>query len=108
MARLPLLRHPPESRKARDCRGTMKSPEFWDWYESFAAPRLKGETPFHNRANTFRAMMKYLDNFANPVIVETGCIEGVGNNHWAGNGCSTIIFDKYVSHNGGKVYSVEI
>src|SRR5215469_12385057 len=86
----------------------MKSKEFWDWYESYAAPRLKGETPFHNRANTFRAMMQYLDNFNNPVIVETGCIEGVENRHWAGNGCSTIIFDKYAQHNGGKVYSVEI
>jgi tetratricopeptide (TPR) repeat protein len=86
----------------------MKSQEFWDWYESYAAPRLKGESPDHNRARTFRAMLEYLDQFDKPIIVETGCIEGVADNYWAGNGCSTIIFDKYAQHNGGQVYSVEL
>src|SRR5215472_15598768 len=87
----------------------MKSPEFWDWYESYVVPRITGGKPGHPaRAITFRKMLQHLDDFDKPIIIETGCIEGVEDKHWIGNGCSTIIFDKYAQHNGGKVYSVEL
>jgi tetratricopeptide (TPR) repeat protein len=80
----------------------MKSDLFWTWYNNFAAPRLKG------RAETFRKMFDHLDSFERPVhIVETGCIEDPEN--WAGNGCSTILFDHYVSvRPGSTVRSVDI
>ena len=80
----------------------MRSETFWTWYDDFAAPRLKG------RAETFRKMFEHLDKFDRPVhIVETGCIEDPDN--WAGNGCSTILFDRYaVAHPGSTVRSVEI
>jgi tetratricopeptide (TPR) repeat protein len=86
----------------------MKSEKFWEWYNDFAAPRLD-QGPFGlGRANTFRKMLEHCDQFEHPVIVETGCIEDDTN--WIGNGCSTIIFDKYVSMNEGnaRFYSVDI
>lgn len=86
----------------------MRSAEFWDWYESYAVPRLSSGGGHAARVGTFRKMLEYLDRFENPLIVETGCIEGIENTHWAGNGCSTVIFDKYAQCNNGKVYSVEV
>jgi len=87
----------------------MKSEQFWEWYESYVVPRIVGGKTGHPaRAITFRKMLEHLDQFNNPIIIETGCIEGVEDKHWIGNGCSTIIFDKYAQHNGGKVYSVEL
>lgn len=63
--------------------------KFWQWFDDYAAPRLT------NRDKTFRAMFEYLDRFDRPIhIVETGCVEDPDN--WAGNGCSTILFDTYV------------
>jgi tetratricopeptide (TPR) repeat protein len=80
----------------------VRSAEFWTWYDDFAAPLLRG------RAKTFRKMFEHLDEFDRPVrIFETGCIEDPDN--WAGNGCSTILFDKYrETHPGSKVWSVDI
>jgi tetratricopeptide (TPR) repeat protein len=41
------------------------------------------------------------------VIVETGCMEDPDN--WGGNGCSTILFDRYIeTHPGSVAYSFEI
>jgi hypothetical protein len=80
-----------------------ESNEFWSFYERVAAPQLA------HREDTFRKIFQYLDNFPTPItIVETGCVRLEGN--WAGDGQSTILFDKYVSSRGQSsiVYSVDI
>jgi tetratricopeptide (TPR) repeat protein len=84
----------------------MKSKEFWDWFET-VAPKLATH-PSMDRSVTFRAMFEHLDGFGRPInIIETGCIEEPDN--WAGNGCSTILFDKYVAtHPGSTARSVEL
>jgi len=85
----------------------MTKAQFWEWYADYAEPRLKNA--FLNRVNTFRRMLEYVDELpGEPCIVETGCIERVTDDGWVGNGCSTIIFDKYVSFNHGRLYSVDI
>jgi tetratricopeptide (TPR) repeat protein len=79
--------------------------EFWGWFNDYAAPKLL------TRAITFRKMFEHLDKFENPVIVETGCVrydEVWVSDAWAGDGCSTILFDKYISLNGGYLYSVDL
>lgn len=81
----------------------MRTEKFWEWYDEYAAPKLTG------RKNTFRKMFEHLDSFDRPVIiVETGCVEDPDN--WGGNGCSTLLFDKYVSLRGdaSSVKSVDI
>ena len=85
----------------------MRSEVFWGWYDTFAAPKL-AQWPKMNRSNTFRKMFEHLDSFDRPVrIVETGCIEDPDN--WAGNGCSTILFNKYVeTHLSSSAASLEI
>ncbi len=80
---------------------------FWEWFDTEARPKLS------MRAVTFAKMFEYLDNLNRPVtIVETGCARSnefykAGDN-WAGDGCSTIVFDRYVSENGGTLNSVDI
>src|SRR5258706_11793316 len=79
--------------------------EFWQWFNNYADPKLG------NRRITFRKMFEHLDKFKDPIIIETGCIrfaEGWIDEAWAGDGCSTILFDKYVSFNGGHFWSVDI
>jgi len=80
-----------------------ESADFWSYFEEFAAPRLA------HREDTFRKMFRYLDEFPAPItIIETGCVRLADN--WAGDGQSTILFDKYVSARGNasRVYSVDI
>jgi hypothetical protein len=68
----------------------MKSSEFWKFFDTQAAPRLA------LREKTFRKIFQYLDSLEGPVrIVETGCTRLKGN--WAGDGQSTVIFDKYIN-----------
>src|SRR5882672_2719290 len=80
---------------------------FWTWFDAEARPKLEV------RAQTFAKMFEYLDKLDRPVtIVETGCTRSdehynIGDN-WGGDGCSTIIFDKYVSECGGTLNSVDI
>lgn len=79
--------------------------EFWQWFDNYVSPRIKDERSF-----SFRKMFEYLDKFNNPVILETGCVNAPDDNGdlcWSGHGCSTILFDKYVSLNGGHFYSVD-
>ena len=80
-----------------------KSPEFWSFFDGEAAPRLA------LRAATFRKMFEHLDRFDAPVnIIETGCARF--KEDWAGEGQSTMLFDKYVHHHAAesKLYSVDI
>ena len=85
----------------------MRSEAFWTWFEEIA-PRLR-EWPTMARDQTFRKMFEHLDSFVYPVsIVETGCVEESDN--WAGNGCSTILFNKYIEcrDDGSFVHSLEL
>lgn len=76
--------------------------EFWAWFDSIAH-----EMPI--RAVSFRKAFEYLDTRPDPItIVETGCARSIGN--WAGDGQSTLLFDRYVQSRkkGSHVYSVDI
>ena len=79
------------------------SQDFWSYFTEEAEPNLA------NRAISFRKIFEYLDQFETPVtIVETGCLRQLGN--FAGDGQSTLLFDKYVTWrgNGSHVYSVDL
>jgi hypothetical protein len=79
-----------------------KSPEFWNFFDSEAAPKLG------LRANTFRKMFEHLDRLDTPVnIIETGCARF--KDEWT-DGQSTVLFDKYIHHHAAesKLYSVDI
>ena len=60
---------------------------------------------FHRRS-TFRQMFEYLDQFENPIIIETGTTREIGNN--AGDGNATLMFEAYVKERGGHVYTIDI
>lgn len=80
-----------------------RASDFWTFYNQEAAPRLA------RREKTFRQIFEFLDRIDRPVtIVETGCARVAGN--WEGDGQSTVLFDKYISHRdaGSLVYSVDI
>ncbi len=81
--------------------------EFWTWFEDYVVPKLATSEKKMDRTNTFRKMFKHLDRFESPIIVETGCTGPIEDLPWIGSGCSTILFDKYVSLNGGRFYSVD-
>jgi hypothetical protein len=67
-----------------------KNREFWHFFDHEAAPRLA------LRERTFRKIFEFLDLIDRPItMVETGCARLAGN--WAGDGQSTVIFDKYIS-----------
>jgi len=85
----------------------LRNREFWGWFDAEAKPKLA------HRAETFAAMFRHLDKLGRRVsIVETGCARGFGDKspgeNWAGDGCSTILFDRYVAVAGGVVLSVDI
>jgi hypothetical protein len=74
----------------------MNNLNFWAFFESEAYPNLA------NRQQSLRYVFEYLDKLKRPVfIVETGCVRNVGT--WAGEGQSTILFDKFVSELPGSV-----
>ncbi|MBO0738273.1 MAG: hypothetical protein J2P48_17155 [Alphaproteobacteria bacterium] len=79
----------------------MLSPEFWSWFGDIASPKLA------HRMESFRKIFTYLDRFDRPVAtIETGCVRQRDN--WAGDGQSTILFDKYAEfHSGSVVFSVD-
>lgn len=77
--------------------------DFWKFFKEEAEPNLA------NRAVSFRKIFEYLDQFETPVtIVETGCLRQIGN--FAGDGQSTLLFDKYVTWRGDNshVYTVDL
>jgi hypothetical protein len=77
--------------------------EFWGFFNDEAAAKLA------LRAKSFRKIFEYLDSVDGPItIVETGCARLADN--WAGDGQSTVMFDKYI---GGRdqeseCYTVDI
>ena len=75
---------------------------FWDFFEDV-------EGKLQHRAATFRQMFEHVDRFEGPVtIVETGCTRQQEN--WTGDGCSTILFDQYVTarDDGSTVKTVDL
>lgn len=80
----------------------MNYEEFWSYFNSFAQPQLA------HRAETFKLAFQHLSNLQRPVcIVETGCVRNKGT--FAGEGQSTILFDKFSECiPGSLVHSVDI
>jgi len=80
----------------------MNTPIFWEFFEIEAYPKLAA------RQNSMRCIFEYLDQKNRPVfVVETGCVRK--ENNWAGDGQSTILFDRFISQwPGSEMYSVDI
>ena len=80
----------------------MNTPNFWKYFETEAHPRLG------LRQNSLRYVFEHLDRKNRPVfVVETGCVREPGN--WAGDGQSTVLFDRFASEwPGSAMYSVDI
>lgn len=76
--------------------------DFWKFFAQTAAPQLA------HRAVTMRQTFEYLDKCADPlIIVETGSVRT--KNNWAGDGQSTVLFDRYAQHREGcVVHTVDI
>lgn len=72
----------------------------WDTYFSEIKPKL-GE-----RAYGFQKIFQHLNGVKNPLIIETGTYREEDN--YVGDGCSTLLFDNYVTFNGGQLLSVDI
>lgn len=80
----------------------MNTSSFWKFFEAEAYPQLQ------HRQHSLRYVFEHLDRLNRPVfIVETGCVRTAGN--WAGDGQSTVLFDRFVSQWPGSVmHSVDI
>ena len=80
--------------------------KFWAWFDT--GPREK----LGARRDTFAKMFEHLDQFDGIVtIVETGCARRppAEDDSWTGDGCSTLLFDKYVQlRDSGTVYTVDL
>jgi hypothetical protein len=79
-----------------------KATSFWDFFKQI-------EGKLKHRSTTFRKMFEHVERFNGPImIVETGCARLQGN--WVGDGCSTVLFDKYVSarNDGSSVQTVDL
>jgi hypothetical protein len=76
--------------------------------EQFTLEEMLSKTlsSYCNRKDSFEKMINHLKTIDNPLIVETGCNRSTDN--WAGDGMSTIIFDKFVNDYSGEVHSVDI
>jgi len=79
----------------------MRSADFWAYFDTL-------RESLRLRAGTFGTMFQRLDRIERPVVIlETGCVREPGN--WAGDGNSTLLFDRYATtHPGSKVLSVDI
>ena len=78
------------------------SASFWSWFDSQAAPQLA------LREISFRKAFAYLDAISGPItIVETGCARARGN--WAGDGQSSVLFDRYLeARDGGRGWAIDL
>src|SRR3712207_6173562 len=77
-------------------------PSTWlDRYDYWFAPLLR------HRSATFRRMFEHVLARNPPYyIIETGCIQRLGN--WGGDGQSTVLFDDLISRVDGQFWSVDI
>lgn len=86
-----------------------RNEKFWQWFDSYAAPRLSQAHPLVHRTDTFRKMFQHLDKVDGIVgIIETGSLEDPDK--WVNNGCSTIMFDMYAQtrENDSWVHTVDV
>ncbi len=62
----------------------------------------------NKRFVTFYQIFDYLESLDKDYysIVETGCVRDVNN--YSGDGCSTLLFDRYLNHRNGILRSVDI
>jgi len=59
------------------------------------------------RLETFQEMLAYLDDFEEPIIIETGTTRKIGN--ISGDGNSTVLFSNYLDQRGvGHLYTIDI
>ena len=72
----------------------------WTTYYEEVAPRLG------KRRDSFDTMFTFLGEFKHPTIVETGTYRE--QNNYEGDGCSTLLFDKYIECYGGNLISIDI
>lgn len=72
----------------------------WTTYFSTVKPRLGA------RADGFQKIFQHLNGVQNPIIIETGTYREEDN--YTGDGCSTLLFDAYVSAHSGQLISVDI
>jgi len=72
----------------------------WTTYFFEVKPRLG------SRADGFQKIFQHLNGVQNPIIIETGTYREEDN--YTGDGCSTLLFDNYVSCHGGQLISVDI
>jgi len=63
-------------------------------------------THLGKRRTSFDTMFEFLADFIHPTIVETGTYRE--KNNYEGDGCSTLLFDKYVECHGGNLISIDI
>lgn len=80
-----------------------------DFYQKLITPT--GNNPVRNRALGFEKIFALLDTKQKPeyLILETGTMRAEhGPFNFGGDGCSTLIFDAFVTQMGGKVISVDI
>lgn len=68
----------------------------------------------NQRQSSFQIMIDHLKTKENPLIIETGCLRpphpqwGSWEVSFKDEGCSTLIFDKFVNDHGGELHSVDI
>jgi hypothetical protein len=58
------------------------------------------------RATGFDFVFDYLKNIKDPFIVETGCARI--ENNYAGDGQSSLLFDKYINEYGGEFITIDL
>jgi hypothetical protein len=72
----------------------------WNKYFDEVFPRLS------RRQSSFETMFEFLNKIKHPTIVETGTYRE--QDSYEGDGCSTLLFDKYVECHGGNLISIDI
>ena len=78
----------------------MTQATYWTTYFSEVKPKLGA------RADGFQKIFQHLNGVQNPIIIETGTYRE--ENNYTGDGCSTLLFDTYVSCYCGQLISVDI
>jgi len=59
------------------------------------------------RKYSFRKIFEFIDQYVNPIIVETGTVRSLTN--FEGDGCSTLLFDDFIKHsNKGQLVTIDI
>ena len=72
----------------------------WNKYFDAVFPRLS------RRQSSFETIFEFLNKIKYPTIVETGTYRE--QDSYEGDGCSTLLFDKYVECHGGNLISIDI